>query len=150
MNKAIIIFILSMFLVMSCDYESSNDVITSEPQNLENDGSEERIEDNQFVFNDEILSVKFRDGRTGKVYSISDEFLVEFTEIFGGTSFLEYESPDDTVGYIFWVTILTDVGKIEFSSASNVNVYGTPMRFISHESYSTIETFFEEYKYDTE
>ena len=113
MNKLIIIFILSMFLVTACAYESSsNDAITSEPQNSKNDVSEERIEDNQFVFNDEILSVKFRDGRTGKVYSIADEFLVEFTEIFGETSFLEYESSEDTVGYIFLVTIITDVGKI--------------------------------------
>jgi len=150
MNKIIIIFILSMFLVTACAYESSNDAITLEPQNSKNDVSEERIKDNQFVFNDEILSVEFRDGRTGKVYSIADEFLVEFTEIFGETSFLEYESPEDTVGYIFWVTIITDVGKIKFYSDSNVNVYGTPMRFISRERYSTIETFFGDYKYNAE
>ena len=54
------------------------------------------------------------------------------------------------MGYIFWVTIITDVGKIKFSSDSNVNVYGTPMRFISRERYSTIETFFEDYKYNAE
>ena len=147
MKRVRIICIVIVFMLTACDNGLSNDDDNYYIQIVESEENEAKAEDNQITFNDKIETVNYRDGRTGREFNIADDHLVEFTEIFNGSSFIEQEASDDSVGYVFWVTITTDTGEIVFSRADKVSMYGTPVSFVSHERYSTIEAFLEEYKY---
>lgn len=145
MDRLIVICFMIIILTTGCNSNSASDELTND-NHISEDKSESDIENEQFVFTDQIISVKFKDGRTGEVYNIEDDSLVEFSNMFNGCTFISNESTEDSTGYIYWVTITTDAGKIEYSSASDVSVYENIMSFVSYKRYSTIETFLKEYK----